>query len=319
LSPEAVLPPLLRSYLYAPGSSPRLMDKALDAGADAIIYDLEDAVAPREKTAARDTVAAMISGPAVSARCEVHVRVNRAGDGYDLDDVRAVVAPGLRGLRLPKAEDAEAVRAVADLLDELEGAAGMEPGTVALYPIVESAAGVWAAESLARAPRIARLAFGATDFLADIGGRGEGHGEATLHARSHLVLASRVAGVGRPVDSVHTRLDDEDGLRASAERARNLGFFGKSVIHPAQIAVIHDVFTPTEEEVAAAQRLVDAAEAAAAEGRAAIAVGGEFVDPAVVARARAVLGLAEAAARRRAREQFAADMAADLPAEDPDV
>jgi citrate lyase subunit beta/citryl-CoA lyase len=159
-----------------------------------------------------------------------------------------------------------------------------------------------AAATLAAAnPRVARFAFGATDFLADIGARGPADGEATLHARSRLVLVSRAAAIGPPIDTVHTTIDDVAGLRRSAERARDLGFFGKSLIHPGQIPVVHEVFTSTAEELERARAVVVAFEEAAAEGRAATVVAGEFVDPAVVARSRALLRLAKRPVGSRGR------------------
>ncbi|MFZ1996140.1 MAG: aldolase/citrate lyase family protein, partial [Solirubrobacteraceae bacterium] len=149
-------PPPIRSYLYAPGSNPPVMEKAQAAGADAVILDLEDSVAPEDKRAAREQVAAVIAtGGAGSA--ELHVRVNHGPDGPDLDDVAAVTRPGLTGLRLPKIGSAEEVRAVADALDELERSAGMAPRTVRLYLSIETAAAVLGAAQLAAAPRVARL------------------------------------------------------------------------------------------------------------------------------------------------------------------
>jgi citrate lyase subunit beta / citryl-CoA lyase len=282
---------LHRTYLYAPGSQERVIGKALAAGADAVVLDLEDAVAPADKPAARRMVAAsLVEDPP----CDVHVRVNRDGHGWSMEDLRAVVRPGLAALRLPKAESPDAVRALDDVLAELERAVGLAEGAVALYPTVESAAGSLAAhEVLAASARMVRPAFGASDFLADIGAHGD-EDLGTLHARSALVLASRAAGTGPPIDSVHTTLDDEQGLRRAAQRARALGFFGKSIIHPRQIPAVHAVFTPTAEEVAWAERTV-----AAADANAASTVDGEFVDAAVAARARAVLALKEASSGDR--------------------
>lgn len=294
-------PPPIRSYLYAPGSNPRIMDKALAAGADAVILDLEDGVAPADKHMARDQVAALIGrvggaggvdrdggvGPADGR--ELHVRINRGPKGPDLDDLAAVTAPGLTGVRLPKIGSAGEVRAVAAELDRLERAAEMEPGSVLLYLSIETAAAALAAQELAAAPRVARLVFGATDFLADIGSPGAADGAATWLARGQLVLASRAVGIGAPVDNVHTALDDDDGLRREAEFARELGFFGKSVIHPRQIETVHEVFTPSDSELAAAQRLLDHVEA---QGTGATRLDGEMIDAAVVARARRLVAFA---------------------------
>jgi len=297
--------PPIRSYLYAPGSHPRVMEKALAAGADAVILDLEDSVAPEDKLAARGQVAAVVSRASAdpasspgsgsgSAPAELHVRVNHGPEGPDLDDVAAVTAPGLTGLRLPKIGSAAEVAAVADALDSLEDIGGMAPGTVRLYLSIETAAAALAASELAAAPRVARLVFGATDFLADIGSPGTVDGPATALARGLLVLASRAAGIGAPVDCVHTALDDEEGLRRGAAAARELGFFGKSVIHPRQIPAVHEVFTPSADELATARRVLDHV---AIHGAGATRLDGELIDAAVVARARRLVAMTEPGAR----------------------
>ena len=290
-SPE---PPLHRSYLYAPGSDPRLMRKALAAGADAVILDLEDAVAPATKASARKHVAELLDEVAAGrmlTASDVHVRINRSGDAYSRSDLDAVVRPGLDGIRLPKVESADAVRWIDDLLDDLERRHGLEPGRIRLTLTVESALGAVSIATLATVShRVVGFAIGAEDLLADLGAVGD-DGLATLHIRSELVLQSRAAGLAPPVDSVHTNLDDEPGLLVAAQRARALGFHGKSVIHPRQLDVVHGVFTPTDAEVARAERIVAAAEAAGQDGVGAVALDGTFIDAAIVARARALLTL----------------------------
>jgi citrate lyase subunit beta / citryl-CoA lyase len=287
--------PLHRSYLYAPGSAPRVLRKALAAGPDAVVFDLEDAVAPDAKDDARREVVRVLDEVAAggSAGPDVHVRINRDGDGYHAADLDAAVRPGLEALRLPKAESAEMVAAVGDQLAALEAERGIAPGRIGLYLLVESALGAVRLADLAAAdPRVQRLVIGGQDLLADLGADGDDD-LATLHVRSEMVLHSRAAGIGPPIDGVFPALDDEDGLRASSLRARSLGFFGRSVLHPRQLAVVHDVFTPSDEELADARRLVAALDAAETSGSGALQVDGEFVDLAVARRARALL------ARRR--------------------
>lgn len=283
-------PPLLRSYLYAPGSNLRVMEKALRAGADAVILDLEDGVAPEDKLSAREQVAAMIARAGPSFTGELHVRLNRGRDGADLDDLATVTGPGLTGIRLPKVGSVDEVRALAAALDGRERSANMAPGTVALYLSIETAAATLLAPELAAAPRVARLVFGATDFLADIGSPGTADGPATHTARGMLVLASRAAGIGAPVDCVHTALEDEEGLLRGARSARELGFFGKSVIHPRQIAAVHRVFTPGAQELSEARRVLAHAEE---HGHGATVLDGQMIDAAVVARARRLLAMTD--------------------------
>lgn len=284
---------LLRSYLFAPGANDRILAKVVDAGADAAVLDLEDAVAASEKDAARAKVAALLEARGADAPCSLHVRVNRDAEGYSEADLAAVVVPGVTGIRLPKCEDPAAIAAAGELIGRREQAAGIAEGTVRLYATVESAVGLHRLVDFgAASPRLARCTFGSVDFLADLGAR-DREGRLVAHARLELVLRSRVAGLGPPIDGVHTDVADVAGVRAAAERARDLGMFGKSVIHPSHIAVVNTAFTPSEEEVAWATRVTEAFAAAEAEGNAAITVDGEFVDPAVVARARGVLALSD--------------------------
>ena len=287
----SVDPGLHRSFLYAPGSRPELMRKALKGRADAVILDLEDAVAPGAKDGARDEVAGVLRELAdlPADRPAVHVRVNRATDGWDRDDLAAVVVPGLDGLRLPKAEDASHLVELAGLLDTLEAERGLPPGSVGLYPTLETALGASRLVPIVRStPRVRRLAIGTSDLLADLGAEGDER-LATLTIRSHLVVESRAAGVGPPVDSVHTQLDDQDGLRSAARWARSLGFWGKSVIHPRQVDPVHEVFTADPDQLAWAREVLAALERAERGGDGVATVGGEFVDEAVAARARAIL------------------------------
>jgi len=263
-----------RSYLFVPGNRPERFLKAVQSGADAVIIDLEDAVPAQLKIEARATVAAWLS-----AEHPVYVRVNGHGTEWHDDDVRAVARrEGLRGLVLPKAQDA---RRVAETAAQLAPAAS-------LLPIIENAQGLWNALEIARCPRVVRLAFGHLDFQRDLGIDGEN--EEILYARSHLVLMSRLAGVAPPLDGITAALDDTEKLRQDVERARRLGFGGKLCIHPKQIESVNRGFLPSEKDVEWARRVVAAAEAA---GGGAVRMGAEMVDAPVVARAQHILNMIE--------------------------
>jgi citrate lyase subunit beta/citryl-CoA lyase len=261
-----------RSFLFVPGNRPERFSKALGAGADAVIIDLEDAVPVQAKPQARATVAGWLS-----AEHPVYVRVNGHGTEWHEEDVRAIAHnAGLRGLVLPKAQDPGRV---AELTTQLAGSAS-------LLPIIESAQGLWNALDIARCTRVERLAFGHLDFQRDLGIDGEN--EEILFARSHLVFMSRLAGVGAPLDGITAGLDDEEKLRADVERARRLGFGGKLCIHPKQVEPVNRGFLPPEKDVEWARKVVAAAEAA---GGGAVRMGSEMVDAPVVARARQILQL----------------------------
>lgn len=264
----------LNSLLFVPASRPERIAKALDAGADAVIVDLEDAVAPVDKDSARAALAA-----ALDSSRPVMVRVNAADTSWFPADLELLGHPGVRAVLLPKAEDAEDITVVV-------AAAGGKP----VLPLIESALGFEQRMELGHAPGVERLVFGHIDFQADMGMRATE--EDLLPFRVALVLASRLAGIAPPIDGVTTAIDDEALLRADARRARRLGFGGKLCIHPRQVAVINDCFTPGADEVAWAQRVV-AADANA--GGAAVAVDGKMVDRPVVLRAQSIL--ADAAAR----------------------
>lgn len=264
----------LNSLLFVPASRPERIAKALAAGADAVIVDLEDAVAPGEKDAARAALAA-----ALDAARPVMLRVNAAATPWFPADLELLAHPGIAAVVLPKAEHAEDVAVV-------HRAAGGKP----VLPLIESALGFEQRQALAHADGVQRLIFGHIDFQADMGMRATE--DELLPFRTALVLASRLADIAPPIDGVTTVLDDADLLRSDALRARRLGFGGKLCIHPRQVAVVNQCFTPDANEVAWARRVV-AANAAA--GGAAVAVDGKMVDKPVVLRAQAIL--AEAALR----------------------
>jgi citrate lyase subunit beta / citryl-CoA lyase len=258
-----------RSYLFVPGNRPDRFEKARSSGADAVILDLEDAVSVEEKPAAREIVASWLS-----PERPVYVRVNGTQTEWFANDLRAVSRPGIAGIMLPKAEEPEQVA---------ETRRGLSDGTPVL-PTLETALGVWNARALAEAPGVERLAFGPVDFRLDTGILGEG--EELLYIKTRMVLASRVAGVLPPLDGVTVALDDPEQLAADVQRARSLGFGGKVCIHPRQVGAVNEGFLPTQDEVTWAEKVVWAAETA---GSGAIRLSGEFIDPPVVERARAIL------------------------------
>jgi citrate lyase subunit beta/citryl-CoA lyase len=260
-----------RSYLFAPGHNEKLLGKVFDTGADAVILDLEDAVPPDDKDTAREMV-----GDALTAH-SAWVRINAARTPQAAADLAAVGALA-HGIRIPKVESVDDVSWVRD----------RAPGKPLLCAI-ETARGVANALQIAEQPSVAHLALGGIDLQRDLG---VADGGAPLqYVRSHLVVASRAAGIGQPIDSVYPHINDEEGLRREATMSRSLGLFGKSAIHPAQLAAIHAVFEPDADEVRWAQQVLAAFDAS--NGAAARLPNGEFVDLPVAERARNVLQLAK--------------------------
>jgi citrate lyase beta subunit len=269
-----------RSVLFAPGNDRHKLAKALECGADAVVADLEDAVPPEEKSAARTVVRELL--PAASTSSLVAVRVNAADTSFWEDDLRAVADLELAALVLPKATP-EAVERL-----------GREGPPV--LAIVESAKGLRRAYDVASAPRVAALALGAVDLGVELRLEPRADGQEVLLARSLLVLDSAAAGLRAPFDLVHLALDDVEGLEAECRLARSLGFRGKVCVHPAQVEVVNRVFSPTRDELERARRVVEAYDRAVADGAGVVRVDGEMVDLPVVERARQVLTEAERSA-----------------------
>jgi citrate lyase subunit beta/citryl-CoA lyase len=288
----------LRSFLFAPGNHARRVKKALSLDADAVILDLEDAVATAEKRATRDAVIAALLRP---RRALLYVRVNAVDTEFCYGDLAAIVRPGLDGIILPKVESAAGLATADWLLAQLEREQGLDLRKIDLVPIIETARGLNQIDAiLATGTRVKRIAFGAGDFTLDVN-MAWSRGEAELaYARSKIVTASRAAGIEAPFDTVWVDLVDQEGLEASARTALGFGFQGKMCIHPNQIAVVNRVFTPSEADIAFAERVVAAFTRAEAEGSAAIQLDGKFIDYPILYRAQRVL---EKAAAVRARER----------------
>jgi citrate lyase subunit beta/citryl-CoA lyase len=276
-----------RSHLYVPGNAPDRFGKAVASGAGAVILDLEDAVAVSAKDDARATVAEWVRRPRTEA-VEVWVRVNTGARGTD--DVRAVVGPGLTGICVPKVAAVSTLQLLHTLLSGLETAGGLPLGSIAVCPLIETAAGVVAAAEIAAGPRVRHLQLGEVDLAADLGVRPGPEGWELLHARSTVVTASAAAGIAPPPGPVSTEFRDLAAFTAETERLARLGFAGRVCIHPAQIRPVERVFTPTAEELAAARDVLDRL-AHAASG---VAVGpdGRLLDEALARQARRLLASA---------------------------
>ena len=270
--------PLPRTYLFVPGDRPERFAKALASGADAVVVDLEDAVAPAAKDAARDAVAGWLGALADDERARVVVRINDASTPWFEADLRMAAHARAAALMLPKAERVETIT-------QLHAGAPR----AALLALVETARGVLAAEALAGAPGVQRLVFGTLDFALDLDLSGDPAG--FDFAASRLALASRAAGIASPVAGVTTVIDDEPALLADLARMRAHGFGAKLCIHPKQVAPIHAALRPSADELAWARRVLQAANGAdsADATRGAVQIDGRMIDKPVIERARRLL------------------------------
>lgn len=283
---------LIRSLVFVPGNRANMLERAKDFPADIIMVDLEDSVPPEEKVNARILAAEWV--PKLRALGHrVMVRINSLDTGLTRDELAVVVSPDLAGISLGKAESPQDVRDVHSMLSSLERSAGMEPGQLKIIPWIENARALVDAYQIATASdRIVGVAFGAEDYTDDMGLERTDTGEEIYYPRATVAVAARAARVAA-LDSPYVRFRDPDGLREDAGQARKLGFTGKFAIHPAQIEVINDVFSPSEEELAYARKVVDAWNQAEAQGRGSADLDGRMIDVPVIKRAENLLALAE--------------------------
>ena len=288
----------VRTALFAPGIKDRVMGKALAGGADAVILDLEDSVPLATKAEARTLVAKTIDGAAANpSRPGIYVRVNAASTGLLADDLEAVVRPGLDAVLLSKTENIEDVRQTAGSLDRLEKPRGVKAGAVEIILQIENALGVYNCFNLIKAsPRVAATCFGSArdgDLQTDLGCSWSIEGTELLYARSKVLLDTRAAGANiYPLDGVFADLNDEAGLLADSKLSARLGYIGRTVIHPKQIAPVKAAYAVPEADVAYYQKIATEFAVAEKTGTAAIAVDGKLVDYAMAQRARRVLALA---------------------------
>lgn len=277
-----------RSMLFLPGNTPRMLINGAFLGADAIIFDLEDAVAPAEKDAARILVRNTMRYMDLGG-CEVIVRINSIDTGFwkaDLDQILPE-KPGL--ILLPKTGSAADVLEAGAYITELEDKLGFDRNTVGLMPLIETALGVENAYAIASASdRVAALFLGAEDLTADLRCQRTKEGAEILYARGRLVCAARAAGV-EVYDTPFTNVDDLEGLEKDASFAKGLGFTGKACISPAHVAAVNRIFSPSEKEIEYAREVFAAIERGRKQGKGAVALRGKMIDAPIVARARLVL------------------------------
>jgi citrate lyase subunit beta / citryl-CoA lyase len=295
------LPPM-RSLMFVPAHRERMIERALGLGEfgaselDVAILDLEDGVPPAAKDEARRRIVDVLARASRDGRSPSRfVRIRRALSDDGAGDLEAVVRPGLAGIMAPKVRRPDEVEWIANRLDALEQVAEIPHGTMRIIPSIESAAALLEAPRIAKvSDRVAGLAFGSEDFALDLGLPTKREGEAAdlLYARSATVVAAASAGK-LAFDGIWPDIRDAVGLRADALRARRLGFAGKTLIHPDQIAVVNEIFSPTGAEVEEAQRVVRAFEEAVGRGDGAVALDGRMLDAPVVDRARRVLRAVE--------------------------
>jgi len=277
--------------LFVPGDQARKVEKALnELPADAVILDLEDAIAVSAKRATREPVAAALALP---RRPRLYVRVNSVDTPWFFGDLDAVTRPGLDGVMLPKTANAGQVYLAGTYLTHLERERDLPLGGIELLPLIENAAGALDVRRICKqAARVRRIGFGATDFTTDIGATWTADESELLFVLSQMVLCSREAGLEPPIDTVYPHFRDHEGYEFRCQRSRALGFGGRMCIHPDQLKPTNRIYQPTQDEIAWARDVITAFEEAESQGIAALTVRGQLVDYAFVVRARQLLARA---------------------------
>lgn len=284
----------VRSMLFSPGDRLDMLEKAGRSGTDAVIVDLEDAVSVDQKPQARENL-----GQLPDSSVPYYVRINGPETPQFWDDVAAAGRADVVGLIIPKAESPTHVSQVDGALTVLEKVSGKAVGSLTVIPLIESAIGVRSTYEMARvSSRVECVMFGGGergDLVADLGVEWTPEGTGLMQARSQVLLSARAAGVPYPMEAVYMDFRNDEGLRVESEIARTLGYVGKVAIHPGQVPIINDVFTPPPDVVEYQRKVLRAFEEAEAEGKASISVDGKMVDYAVARVARTVIARAEAA------------------------
>ena len=297
------MPIPIRTALFVPGNRPDRIEKAFNTEADVVIIDLEDAVPVSEKEISRSKVKEKVT--AFSDRM-ILVRINALGSPFIEGDLEEAIVEGVNGIVLPKVEKPDDIHEINELLCAVEGRRALPDGSILLFPLIESAAGVQRVydiiSSKTKPERIHTVTFGAADYTLDMGIEMTMEGTELSYARSRIAIACRAAGIAPPIDTPFMiDLNDIDALVSDAKRAKELGFQGKQVIHPRQIEPCNRIFSPTPEEIAKAEEIIQVFEEAEAAGAAAVQVEGKFIDYAVVKKSRDILARAAAIAKRGTR------------------
>ncbi len=282
---------LRRTMLYVPGSNPSMLADAHIYGADSLMFDLEDSISLLEKDSARLLVYNAIKSIDYG-ETEIVVRINGLDTPYGQSDIEAMVRAGADVIRLPKTGTAQDVIDVEKVIEDIEIKIGKPVGTTKMMGAIESPLGVINAMEIATAsPRMIGIALGAEDFVTNMKTKRSPEGVELLYARSKILIAARAAGI-YALDTVFSNVNDEEGFRNEVKLIKQLGFDGKSIINPRQIAPVHEIYTPTQKEIEDAKQVIRAIEEAEEKGLGVISVNGKMVDKPIVERAERILELA---------------------------
>ena len=287
---------LRRSMLFVPGSNAAMISNTFIYKPDSIMFDLEDAVALKEKDSARILVAHALQHP-LYQEIETVVRVNPLDSEFGLNDLNAVVRAGVDVVRMPKTETAQDVVDMDLAITEIEKACGREVGSTKMLAAIESPLGITQANQIAMASkRLIGIALGAEDYVRNLKTERSPEGIELLFARCSILQAARAAGI-QAFDTVYSNANNEEGFLKEAALIKQLGFDGKSLVNPRQIELLHNLFAPTQKDVDQAEKIIAAAEEAARNGLGVVSLNGKMIDAPIIDRARLVLERAKSGIR----------------------
>jgi citrate lyase beta subunit len=285
-----------RALLYVPGDDLHKIEKATSLGVDCICMDLEDGVAANQKEQARNTIRQALHSLDFGSS-EYLVRINPVGSGLEATDLELVLPARPQGIVIPKLESGEQLRWVSDRVEEAELSHSSIPGSTILIAIVESARGILnLREIITAAPRLQALIFGAEDYANDLGATRTPDGWEVFYARSAIVTHTAAADL-QAIDQVYVDFNDTEGLMRDARQGANMGFSGKQIIHPRQVQPVQEVFTPSDEAIARAKKIVEASKSYQDAGKGAFALEGRMIDAPIIKSAQRVLDKARAAGK----------------------
>ncbi len=292
---------LRRTMMYVPGNNPGMLSDAHIYGADSLMFDLEDSISLKEKDSARLLVYNAVK-TIDYGDVEIVVRINGLDTPFGRNDIEAMVRAGVHVIRLPKTETAEDVRKVEKIIEEIEKKIGRPIGSTKMMGAIESPLGVINAVEIAKASsRLIGIAIGAEDFVTNMKTKRSPEGIELLYARSQLLIAARAAGICA-LDTVYSDVENEEGFRKEVQLIKQLGFDGKSIINPRQIAPVYEIYAPTEEEINEALKVMSAIREAEKKGLGVVSLNGKMIDKPIVERAERILELGNIALLEKEEE-----------------
>lgn len=284
---------LRRTMMFLPGNNPKMINNADLYGADTIMFDLEDSIAVSQKDAARLMVKYALQF--LPFGCETAVRINHVTQTpFGIDDLQAILPSKPDMIRLPKTESIDEVHLVTRMIEEAEKREGFPAGSINIICAIESVKGLYEVRAIAKEPRVIAIALGGEDFIADLRTQRTARGIELYHARSQILMAARDAGI-QAIDTVFADIYNLEGFRQEVTDSKDMGFDGKSVVHPVQIGIVHEIYTPADQQIAHAVKVLTCYKDAVQNNRGVLTVDGKMIDGPIVVRAQRIVAQAQAA------------------------